>query len=48
MQGSSEQSETALSDGAKKLSAKDHLNNERKRRASDVRHIKLLRRKAIL
>lgn len=38
MKGSSVQSETALSDGAKNLSAKDDLNNERKKRASAVRH----------
>lgn len=46
--GSSVQSETALSHGAKNISAKDDLNNGRKKRASVVRHIQLLRRKAIL
>lgn len=42
------QTETALSDGAENISAKDDLNNRRKKRASAVRDIQLLRRKAVL
>lgn len=45
MDGSPAESQTALSDGAKNVSAKDDLNNRRKKRASAVRHIRLLRKK---
>lgn len=46
--GSSVQSETALSDGEKSISAKNDRNNGKKKRAGAVRQAELQRRKAIL
>lgn len=39
MDGSPAQSRTALFDGAKNMSAREDLNNRRKKRAGAVRHV---------